>query len=269
MKDKYLWYTDTHLTLVPFWRKRRFFKHVHMEAPKGIFLTGDITNGLFLKRDIELLAKNIKCPIYFVLGNHDYHWNSSFEKVHAIIKELCVQYKHLIWLTESSPIKLNSSTFLIGAEGWYDADVGDASYLTYSLDWRLIKELRQLSTMSDRLDVFRALADRSCEIIAKQLLGVLSLSNCKDIYLLTHFPPFKQAMRDFGTRFEKYWLPYNVNLRLGRLLKKIMKQHKKKHLTVLSGHTHDSIQVHVSRNIFCRVEDSSCSKLTIEERVFI
>lgn len=45
MRDKYLWFTDTHLDKVTPWKLFRFIRHLIKENPKGIFLTGDISNG--------------------------------------------------------------------------------------------------------------------------------------------------------------------------------------------------------------------------------
>ena len=71
-KFKYLWFTDLHLNRVSPIKKILFINHIIKENPKAIFLTGDISNGMILYYDLYLLARFIKCPIYFILGNHDY-----------------------------------------------------------------------------------------------------------------------------------------------------------------------------------------------------
>ena len=133
MKDKYLWFTDTHLDKVTPWSIGKFLAHLVKESPKGIFLTGDISSGPALPWHLKMMATVVKCPIYFVLGNHDYHF-SSIEKTHHKIRELCKQYPNLIWMTDAGVVHLNDEVALIGTEGWYDADNGKPEYLQFTLD---------------------------------------------------------------------------------------------------------------------------------------
>jgi hypothetical protein len=70
---------------------------------------------------------------------------------------------------------------------------------------------------------------------------------------MTHFPPWKEATRYEGSFLEKYHLPYNVNLGLGKTIENIMADRKKRNVTVLAGHTHQAEFIRVSRNINCQV----------------
>jgi len=252
MKSKFLWYTDTHLDMVFPWSKRQLITHINKENPSGIFITGDISNGKSTPKDLEYLASNIECPIYFVLGNHDFHF-SSMKSIYDSIRELCVKHNNLIWMTESSPQYINNNTAVIGTEGWYDAMVGNPFYIRFTFDWFQIKEFLAMSSMKERIDGFRDLASKSCEIIEKQLLKVCHNNEVETIYLLTHFPCWIEATRDVGTLMEKFWLPYNTNLRLGKLIEKIMKEFPSKRLIVISGHTHEDCHVHITNNIECKV----------------
>ena len=251
MKDKFLWYTDTHLDLVAPWTLANFIRRVRNEKPKGIFLTGDISNGVLTCFHLKILSKFVPCPIYFVLGNHDYHF-CSMEEQHDKIRAMCRDYPNLIWLTESSVIGLNDEVALIGTEGWYDCQLGNPQYLRATLDWFLTEDFKQLPTMNERIDAFIKLADKSCDIIEKKLQQALD-DGYKSVYILTHFPPWKEATRFEGTFLQKYHLPYNVNLRLGRTIERIMEERKKRNVTVLAGHTHSDCWIHVSRNIECKV----------------
>lgn len=250
-KLKYLWYTDTHLNKISLLDKFKLISHIRKEKPKAIFLTGDISNGIMTCLDLKILATWVKCPIYFILGNHDYHF-SSFEETHEKIRQLCMQYPNLIWLTESDIISLTDDVAIIGTEGWYDASSGKTSYLKITPDWLLIKDLKKLSSMDDRILAFKNLADKSCELIENKLETALN-QGYKTIYILTHVPPWKEATRDIGTILENYWIPYNVNLRLGKTIEKVMQDRKKRNVTVLSGHTHNPLHIHISRNIECQV----------------
>ncbi|MGI0058203.1 MAG: metallophosphoesterase, partial [Nitrosotalea sp.] len=235
MKDKYLWFTDTHLDKVMPWTLVRFIAHIVKENPKGIFLTGDISNGFLTCQHLRLLAKFIKCPIYFILGNHDYHF-SSLEKTHQRIRELCKRHHNLIWMTEAGVVHLNEEVAMIGTEGWYDAEKGNPDYLKFTFDWFLTEDFRKLPTMEDRIEAWRKLADQSAIDIVDKLEKAIE-QGYKTIYVLTHFPPWKEATRDEGTAMEQFWLPYNSNIRMGKALKKAMEDHKKRYMTVLAGHT--------------------------------
>ncbi len=268
MKDKYLWYTDTHLDKVAPWTLIRFVRRVVNDQPKGIFLTGDISNGVLTCTHLKILARFIKCPIYFILGNHDYHF-TSIERQHEDIRALCKKYPNLIWLTESDVISLTPEVGLIGAEGWYDARLGNPKYLKATFDWFLTEDFRKLPNMEARVEAFRQLSKKSCDILVDKLEKALE-QDYKTIYLLTHFPPWKEATRDEGTFLEPYFLPYNVNLSLGKSIEAVMLTRKKRNVTVLAGHTHTDCWIHVARNIECKVNHAKYyGSIRNEEHIFI
>jgi predicted phosphohydrolase len=250
-RQRILWLTDCHLDKVSPWKKQVFRQYLLKERFNGIFLTGDISNGRNTCDDLEMIAQTVSCPIYMVMGNHDYHW-LSISQAHHNIKQLCIKYPNLIWLTEAGVIDLNEEVALLGTEGWYDAEEGRPEYLKLTFDWFLIKDFRDLPDMKARIEAWRHLADVSAKQMANALEQAME-QKYKTIYLLTHFPPWKEATRDVGTLLEKFWLPYNTNLRLGRAIEKVMKHHKKRRLVCLAGHTHSPLEIRVSRNIECHV----------------
>jgi len=251
-KKRYLWLTDTHLDKVFPWTLARFILHIIKEDPAGIFLTGDISNGLLTCWHLKLLARFIKCPIYFVLGNHDYFFHS-LDGMHAKIRKLCAEHSNLIWMTEAGIIKLNDEFALIGTDGWYSAENGNPEYLRFTFDWFMTEDFRRMPSMNARIDKWRAMADWSALDIMGKLEGAIA-QDYKNIIILTHQPPWIEATRDVGTILEKYWLPYNTNIRLGKVIERVMGAHKKKHATVLSGHCHTDNWIYVSRNIECKVQ---------------
>src|ERR1022692_181118 len=98
-KHKIIWITDPHLDMLMPWTFVKFLFHLREEQADAIFLTGDISNGIMISLHLELLAVFAQCPIYFVMGNHDYFF-SSFEKVNNKLRELCKKYPNLIWIQE-------------------------------------------------------------------------------------------------------------------------------------------------------------------------
>ena len=259
MRNSYLWFTDTHFDKVLPWNLVSFIKTINRTQPKGIFLTGDISNGWLTSFHLELLAKYLECPIYFVLGNHDLHF-TQIEKQKAKIKNLCQRYPNLIWMSQIDAVNIDEEVCLIGTEGWYDCAEGKPQYLRFTLDWILTKDFRQLSSMEERIEYWRQMANDSVNILIPKLEKCLQ-DGYKNIYLLTHFPPWKEATRDIGTMFEPFWLPYNTNVHLGKALEQVMENYKKRNLTVLCGHTHAPQYIRVSRNISCQVGDAKLFKV--------
>jgi predicted phosphohydrolase len=268
MKDKYLWFTDTHLNRVNPLKKLLFIHHIIKEDPKAVFFTGDISSGLTLYYDLYLLATFIRCPIYFVLGNHDY-WYSDFKTIENKIKSLQEIFPNLIWLTKSDIIHLNNDVALIGDEGWYDGYNGDNNYLKFTLDQIAVKEFRELKTIEERLAHWRMLSAQSNARIEQKLTKALD-QGYKTVYILTHFPPWKEATRDRGTILEQFWLPYNTNMKLGESIERIMRSRPRQKAFVLSGHTHCDSFIHVSPNIECKVnQNKHFGWMRNEELMFI
>ncbi len=265
--QKYVWYTDTHLNWALPWNKVRFVKRIESENPNGVFLTGDISHGISIAWDLKYLAENLSIPIYFVLGNHDYHYRK-MEDVHNSVRELTAKYSNLHWMTESDVISLNKKTAIIGTEGWYDGRIGDTKYLKYTLDWLVISNFRKLPNMEARIEMFRELADNSALIIKNKLEKALLTH--KTVYILTHYPPWKEANRAFGSFMEPYWLPYNVNIAMGQMIEQVMDGRNKKKVVTLAGHTHTDCWIHVSKNIECKVNKAKYTGLPRnEECIFI
>ncbi len=256
---KYLWFTDTHLDVASPWALLSFLKTLKLEKPAGIFLTGDISNGILTCYHLKMLAKAVTCPIYFVLGNHDI-WFGSFDKRLEDIRNVCREYPNLVWVTESDIVGLNEEVAVIGADGWYDAEIGEAKYLKYSLDQVLIDDFRKLPYFDAKIEAFRHLADKSTKLISEKLEQALEL-DYKTIYILTHMPPWKEATRDESSLLKDFWLPYNTNIRLGRAIEQIMETRKKRNVIVLSGHTHHPEFIRISRNIHCQVGRAEIGKI--------
>lgn len=262
-KSKYLWLTDPH---VKPWNRHKLLNNILDVSPHAVFATGDLTYGPNLLSTLDYFGDRIGRPFYFVLGNHDYH-GSSIDEVHKEVRKLCCKHKNLIWMTEAGIIPINDEVAVIGAEGWYDVRLGNPQFIKYTFDWMLTSDFKDLPNWDARMEKFKELSDASATHLSKQLEKAAEDYNT--IYLLTHFPPWKEANRDVGTIMEKFWLPYNVNTALGVKLEKVMLDRKKRKLMVLCGHTHTPVNIHVSRNIECRVGRAGYFQLTDNETLFI
>jgi 3',5'-cyclic-AMP phosphodiesterase len=252
MKNKYLCYSDTHLNFTFPWTKYRFVNKIAAEQAAGLFLPGDIACGLTIKQMLAFLAKKLDMPIYFVIGNHD-SYGTSFQETHSAIRDICNKYSHLIWLTDHEVIKLNHEACLIGDDGWYDARLGNLDYIAYNFDWMTIKEFRLLKSFDEKLTYSRQLADQSTAALKNKLEK--ALETYQTVYIMTHMPPWREAVRGLGTELEAFWLPYSINFRMGEMIEEVMRDRGNQNVIILSGHTHTPAIINVSHNIECVVQN--------------
>jgi hypothetical protein len=99
------------------------------------------------------------------------------------------------------------------------------------------------------------MAQESARMIEERLTE--ALDTYKTVYIITHFPPWKEATRDVGTTLEKFWLPYNTNAAMGEAIERAAGGRRKKRVIVLAGHTHTPCRVRVSNSIECVVAGAS------------
>lgn len=264
---RYVWFSDTHLNLsvLPF-LKRLFIRNIKNSCADGIFITGDISSGPFLESDLKFLATHFDVPIYFVLGNHDYH-GRHIESVHSDVRRLTSMYSNLHWITESGVVTLAPGVALIGSEGWYDGSAGDSSLLKWTIDRFLTFDFFHLGNMKQRLDAWKSMAEASSKHI--EYLLKIALENHNTIYVMTHVPPWREAIKADGSRLSDLWLAYNTNVTLGKTIERVMKDRSDKRVIVLSGHTHIPCHIHVTQNIECYVARASYLGRVREEETIV
>ena len=264
---KILWLTDTHLTFSFLWKKYSLIKYLKNIGADALFLSGDISNGFFIDYIIYYLANHLNIPIYFVLGNHDYYFKN-ISNIHNDLKFLTKKYENLHWLTENDVLELKPNICVIGSEGWYDCNYDDINYLKLNLDLKFIRDFRKIKKYEQKFQTLKDMANNSANLIEKKLLNALNLGY-KQIYLITHIPPFKEATKDEGTILESFWLPYNANSILGEKIKNIMVNFPDRKLTILCGHTHDRVTININNNIECRTNSANYFNLGFKNKEII
>jgi predicted MPP superfamily phosphohydrolase len=70
------WLTDVHLNFVPFSAVTRLIEEILAESPDAVLIGGDIGEANDVCLYLKQLAEQLRLPIYFVLGNHDYYRGS-------------------------------------------------------------------------------------------------------------------------------------------------------------------------------------------------
>src|SRR4030095_17203822 len=102
-----VWLTDIHLNFYTPFGMEKFYALVRGSKPDAILISGDIGESTRLEWYLRQMETRFGCPIYFVLGNHDYY-SSSFAYVNELVARLSRQSDHLCWLTEDKIVALTA-----------------------------------------------------------------------------------------------------------------------------------------------------------------
>ena len=240
-----LWMTDLHLDFVSAAQVSEFLAQAAAQRPDAVLVGGDMGQSHNFDLYLAEMADAFSCPVYFVLGNHDFY-GSSIAAVRARAAALANGSK-LGWLTRAGIVKLSAHTGLIGHDGWADGRLG--SYATSSVmlnDYVLIEELARLDPAA-RLKVLNRLGDEAAAHLGRVLPA--ALARFGHVILLTHAPPFRAACWHEGRISNEEWLPHMTCQAVGEVLTMIMRQHPQKQLTVLCGHTHSSGEARPLKNV--------------------
>ena len=243
---KIAWLTDIHLNFLTASAIQDFISGVKAGKPEAILISGDIGESHDVAELLYSMQQALNCPIYFILGNHDYYL-SSIKDVRSVIVELEANTKELIYLTFSECVPLTENTILMGHDSWSDGRYGDYESSDVMLnDYYYISDFVGLDK-SKRLIVMQSLAQEAAEHFRKCLIE--AFDKVENVILLTHVPPFKEACLYQGKISDKIFLPHFSCKIVGDVIIEIMKARPDKNLTVLCGHTHDMAEVNILPNL--------------------
>lgn len=263
---KLIWVTDIHLNFVNSAELNAFCHKITALNPDAVLIGGDIAESGSLISILILLEEEIQCPIYFVLGNHDYYCGSIYE-VRAQIQKISNNSSNLNYLTNNGIVKLTSDTCLIGHDSWADGRNGD--YLNSSVrlnDYVLIKELANLDKQA-RLKKLNQLGDEAASFFREQL--AIALPEYQHILVVTHVPPFAEACWHEGNLSNDDFLPHFCCRATGEVFVELMKEYPDKNLTVLCGHTHSAGVAQILPNIIVRTGQAVYRHPDIQDPIFI
>ena len=230
-----VWLTDLHLNFLTLPKTEEFLARVAAARPDVVLLGGDIAEAPSVEGHLERIATRLTCPIYFVLGNHDFYFGS-IERVRSLVEALCRERPNLVYLTSAGAVSLSSRAALCGHDGWADARLGDYERsLVMMNDYRLIEELAGVNKR-DRWPLLKALGDEAARHVETVLPA--ALARHEEVIFLTHVPPLREACWYQGQTSNDEWLPHFTCQAVGEALLRIMRDHPERRLTVLCGHTH-------------------------------
>ena len=243
------WLTDLHLNFVTKADAERFALHLATQCPDAVVISGDVSDGKTVKQHLEALAEAVPCPIYFVLGNHDFY-RSSIGFTRARVAGP-LQGRNLHYLTRLGVVQLCPGVALLGHDGWADGRNGDYANSEVELnDAYLIREFKHLRSRWERYQLMEKLADEAAAHFA--VLLPRALVGNTHVIALTHVPPFAEAAFWQGGPTAPDHLPFFSNRCVGEVLLNVMDHHLDCRLTVLCGHTHEDGVFNPTPNIEVR-----------------
>lgn len=258
------WMTDIHLDMAGDLNTRLNFLSKSVEGCDAVLLTGDISVSNFLISHLSMIESALEKPVYFVLGNHDYY-GSNFSTVRRNVMNFCNSSSYLRYMNSVQYIKLDDRKYLIGHDGWYDAQNGDPHGNSILMnDWIQISNFNSalrnsfgghgLINKNVIIDLSRRLAQESANHIANGIKAVIKDSD--HIVVMTHVPPFKESFNaSENHRQVSSWeiIPWYTSKIMGDTLLAAAKTYPHVKFTVLSGHLHSHYDQDLLNNLNVKV----------------
>jgi predicted MPP superfamily phosphohydrolase len=260
------WVTDIHLNFLSKDQVRGFCQELLTSAPEALLITGDISEAPHIKSHLKILEENLKIPIYFVLGNHDFYF-SEVKQVRSEMTSISRSSEFLKWLPAVGIVHISENTCLVGHDGWADGRFGDFHNSPVFLnDFLLISDLI-VPNKEELLPMLNYLGDESA-IFLEEILP-RAFSKYKKVILLTHVPPFREASLYRGQISDNNYLPFFSCKAVGEVLYKVMSKNLDKEMLVLCGHTHGKGQVEILPNLQVKVGGAIYGKPQLQEIINI
>lgn len=243
---KLVWITDPHLDFVGELGLLALAKNIRAQRPSALLVTGDLSTANLLPKHLVWLRSAVTCPVYLVLGNHDFY-GGTFEGVDGLVDEFCAQHAKIHHLGKGEVVRLDKDTALVGHRGWADGRAGSEMKSPVVLnDFVLIGDLRGLT----QAELFAELAARG-DASATYFRRVLpeAMAKFQHVFVLTHVPPFPQSAWHEGRMSDPDFLPHFCNRAAGEAIAEVARQHPRCRVTVLCGHTHGEGTARIARNL--------------------
>jgi 3',5'-cyclic-AMP phosphodiesterase len=242
------WLTDIHLSFLRPPVLEAFLASLAEIKADAFLLGGDIGEAPDVARHLNALDNALQRPVYFVLGNHDFY-KGSIVGVRAEVRKLATACPNLDYLCDAGVVALTDESCLVGHDGWGDGRLGTYYRSDVMLnDWGLIGEFGGFDeNLDERLAKLHALGDVAAVHFRKVLPD--TLRRFRNIVVLTHVPPFKEACWHEGAISNDNWLPHFTCKAVGDALAEAMADRPDREMTVLCGHTHGAGEAQVLPNL--------------------
>ncbi|KAF0249713.1 MAG: calcineurin-like phosphoesterase [bacterium] len=259
---KLAWVTDIHLNFLGEEEIKYFCTNLLKANPEVVLITGDISETPHLEKHLNLLAENLRIPIYFVLGNHDFYFGE-IAQVRQDMTKLTNNSSLLKWIPALGIVPLSKTTCLVGHDGWGDGRFGNYQNTPVFLnDFLLISDL-VVSDSRKLIKKLNELGDEAADYLADILPK--ALSKYEKVILITHVPPFKETSWHRGNVSDDNYLPFFSCKAVGEVLYKVMSEHTEKEMLVLCGHTHGVGQARILPNLLVKTGGAIYGKPELQE----
>ncbi len=260
------WLTDVHLNFLEPQEVETFCRSVADSGPDTVLLGGDTGIAPSIRAYLKLLENELRRPIYFILGNHDFY-HGAIARVRKEIKEISDNSRRLHWLPATGAVELTPETGLIGIDSWADGRFGDYEKSQVMLnDYLLIAEFVGLDRCA-RLKKLNQLGDEAAAKLYNTLPA--TLDRFSHTILLTHVPPFEAACRHEGNLTDENWLPHFSCRAVGEVLFELMRSYPHRKLTVLCGHTHSPGRAQILPNLIVKTGGAIYGSPRIQELLIV
>lgn len=265
---KITWLTDIHLNFLAIEKREKLYNEIIEEKPNSILISGDIAEADSISDILIEIENNVKLPVYFVMGNHDYY-GSTVASVKTKIHELTNTHNNLCWIAEENYKTLTPNTLLVGVDGWADGRYGDYDHSSIVLnDSLMITELFQAKCLgkTELLQAMQVLADKDALCMQEQLNNAVQQTP-KQIIVLTHVPPFAEACVYQNQQTNCDFLPFFSSKATGDILLAVAKKYPEIHFIVLCGHTHEATSYQALSNLVVKVGGAKYGKPKVVETI--
>jgi Icc-related predicted phosphoesterase len=244
------WLTDVHLNFLGPEMLKALDDVVRGAEPDALLIGGDIDEAPGLTACLRGMAERLPCPVYFVLGNHDFY-RGSIATVRREAADICREVPRLTYLTTltaAQVVELTPRVGLVGHDGWADGRAGDYwSSDVFLNDYFLIEELAEPLTQEERLRRLNGLGDEAAEHVRRVLPS--ALERYSRVLVLTHVPPFREACWYQGRTSDDNWSPHFTCVAMGEAIREVAARYPHRQITVLCGHTHGAGEARIGDNI--------------------
>lgn len=263
--QSFAWLTDTHFNFLKDDEElKAFAESVVHHDPAGIFITGDISEAPGLAHHLKVFESVVQRPIYFVLGNHDFY-HGDIDSVRKRMTKLTLSSDHLRYMSTVKYTLLSKDTAVVGHDGWYDGYHGEVNGMRFLMtDWVAIADFTAASGGSqfvnmmghvlDSDSLLRKIRKVAHEGVMHVFEGIQAATKVtKNIIVLTHVPPFRDASLYNGKLSDEFAVPWYTSRMMGDILLQAARTFPNHQFTVLCGHTHNAFEGNFAPNLTVRV----------------
>lgn len=275
--SRFAWASDTHLDRIDTAEQIiQFAQNLVKTSPDGVFLSGDISISPRLVYHLSAIERIVQCPIYFVLGNHDYY-NGEIGKVREEMNHISSSSQYLKYLPTNRYVSLTPKTVLIGHDGWYDGQYGDPKRSNVIMnDWVMIRDfvndsggykyVKDTGSVKNKQSLLLAFQNLAYDSMLHVHAGIKSAaSTCKNMIIMTHVPPFPtESNQDIHDKNLDPWYGSKV---MGDMLIKASQSYPQHQFTILCGHSHKKQTRQITNNLVMKVGGSTYGSPSLSEIV--